>query len=153
MGIFVRYLLLELLGMIFPVWLGLAFVLYLLEWLAQVFRLNAPGSVVLMMYAYKAPSHLQLVFPVAVLISSMIVLGTLNRNREIVAAQSLGIPLRSIVISCFMAAACVGAVNFWVMDQISPWGMRRHYEMEDQWIKNVPSRFLQVRRDKIWYRK
>lgn len=152
MGIFSRYLIAELLKMIFPIWLGLGFLMYLLEWLSQVFRLHAPASVVLLMYAYKVPSHLQLVFPVAVLISSLIVLGTLNRNREIVAAQSVGITLRGIAIPCLIAVSIVGAVNYWIMDNLAPAAMRRHYELEDKWVNGVPSRFLQVRQDKIWYR-
>jgi lipopolysaccharide export system permease protein len=152
MGIFSRYLLGELLKMIFPIWFGLGFLMFVLEWLARVFKVVAPVSTVLIMYAYKIPSHLQLVFPLSVLISSMIVLGALNRNREAVAAQSLGLSVKAILIPCIMAASVVGAVNYWVMDHLAPWGMRKYYELEDEYVYRVPSRFLLVRQDKIWYR-
>jgi lipopolysaccharide export system permease protein len=152
MGIFARYLMGEILKVIFPVWGSLAFLLFVLEWLSQVFRIKASAATILLLYAYKVPTYLQMVFPVAVLLSILVVLGTMNRNREIVASQSFGNSLRKLMFPCFIAVTMTTVVNYWVMDIAAPWGMRNYYEMEDQKIKGVPSRFSQIRQDKIWYR-
>lgn len=152
MGIFARYLISEILKTLFPIWLSLGFLLYILEWLAQVFRIQAPASIILLLYAYKMPSHLQLVFPIAVLLSILLVLGSMNRNREIVAAQSFGNSTFRLIVPCFAAVFIAGIANYWVMNSLAPWGMRHHYDMEDRYVNRVPSRFSQIRQDKIWYR-
>ena len=152
MGILTRYIVAEILRILFPIWFALGFLMFVLEWLAQVFRVNAPASTVLLLYAYKIPTHLQLVFPVAVLVSTLIVLSAMNRQREIVAAQSMSVPAVKLLVPTLLALSIAGVVNYWVMNVMSPWGMRKHYELVDREIDRVPSRFSQIRQEKIWYR-
>jgi lipopolysaccharide export system permease protein len=152
MGILARHIVLEILGLFFPIWAALGFLLFVLEWLAQVFRLKADALTVLMLYAYKAPSHLQIVFPLAMLLAVMIVVGGMNRNLELVAAQSLGITKSKILAICFLAWGVGAVAQGFVMNNLAPWGMRRHYETMDADVNQVPSRFSQIRQEKIWYR-
>jgi lipopolysaccharide export system permease protein len=152
MGILGRYIIREILKLLFPIWLGLGFMLFLLEWLAQVFNVNAPAATVLSLYFYKLPFHLQLCFPIAVLFSCLVVLGTMNRAREAVAVQSLGLRMRAMVLPAAIAVAIASFPFYWVINSLSPWGMRKHYEIYDREVLHVPSRFSQVRQEKIWYR-
>ncbi len=152
MGTLSRYLYKQVLFNLFPIWMGLGFLLFVLEYLAQVFKVNAPPMVAAMLYLYKVPSHLQLVFPMATLLSLIIVLGSMNKAREIVAVQSMGNSRRKLFFPCFFAVLSAAVLNFYITDQVAPWGMRRHLEVQDVEIDRVPSRFTQIRKEKIWYR-
>ena len=152
MGILGRFIFKEILKTLLPVWFALGFLLFLLEWLAQVFTIKASAMTVFMLYAYKAPSHLQIVFPIAVIVSVLIVLGGMNRNREVVAAQSVGFKPLQLIAPVALAVAFGACIDYVVLDKVAPWGMRRHYETMDEKVENKASRFLQVRQEKIWYR-
>lgn len=152
MKILGRYVVTEIFKILFPVWFAMGFMLFLLEWMGQVFKVQTSGTTLLMLYLYKVPAHLQLVFPVAVLLSCLVVLGAMNRAREIVAAQSLGAPIRALLMPACMAVLFAGALNYLNMNAFSPWAMRKHYELFDREVLGVPSRFAQMRQEKIWYR-
>jgi len=152
MGILARYIMSEIFKLMIPIWLVLAFLILIMEWLANLFKENASTSTILLLYSYKLPTYLQLVFPVAVLFSCLAVFGSMNRNREIVAAQSLGTTVRRLWLPAVAAIALASLPYLWLTTEVAPWGMRRHYETYDQKVLHVPSRFSQIRQEKIWYR-
>lgn len=152
MGILRRTLVLELCKSIVPIWLGLGFLLFVLEYLAQVFRMDAPALIVLELYAYKIPAHLQLCFPVAVLLGALHVLGAMNRNRELVAVNAAGVGPKTLLASGLVAVGLLSIPHFWVTHEIAAWGMRKHYETHDVEIAKSGSRFSQIRQERIWYR-
>src|SRR5690349_16194622 len=129
MGILARFIFFEILKTLFPVWFALGFLLFVLEWLGNVFSLKATPQVIFQLYLYKAPSHLQVVFPVAVVSAVIIVLGAMNRSREVVAAQSVGYRPINLILPVLAAIGLASTVDYLLLDQISPWGMRRHYEI------------------------
>ena len=147
-----RYIVREILALLLPIWGALGFILYVLEWLAQVFNLKVGAGTTLLLYLYKVPSHLQLVFPIAVLFACLAVLGAMNRSREIVAAQAMGRPLNAILFPVLLAVSLACIPYYLVVNHLAPWGMTRHYELMDTEVKKQPSRFSKVRQEKIWYR-
>jgi lipopolysaccharide export system permease protein len=46
---------------------------------------------------------------------------------------------------------CSG-IQYWISDRVAPWGMRKHFEIEDVKIRKRPPRVSQVRQERIWYR-
>ena len=152
MGTLSRYIIRELLKMIFPIWIALSLLLYVLEWLAQVFNVKGGPLTAAIFYAFKIPSHMAIVFPVAVLFSCLSVLGGMNRNREIVALQSVGYKPRTVLLACLAAVAIASVPYFFITNTIAPMAMHAHYEYEDTQIKKIPSRFSQVRNQRVWYR-
>lgn len=152
MGILGRQIVKEMLKALVPFWLALGLILFVLEWLAQVFNVKASASTSLVLYLYKVPSHLQLVFPVAALFASLSVLGGMNRSREIMAAQSLGYSRWRIIFPTFLAVALVSVAHFYVSSYLAPEGMRKHYELYDTAVLKRPPRYSRVRQQKIWYR-
>lgn len=152
MGILGRYLYKEVLLTLFPIWAGLGFLLFILEYLAQVFRVHAPASTTALLYLFKIPGHLQLVFPMATLLSLIIVLGGMNKAREIVAVQAMGGSRRRLFLPCFLAVLSAGGVSYFITDQVAPRSMKKHFEIQDVEVDKVPSRFTRFRQEKIWYR-
>lgn len=152
MGILSRYIVREIFKLLFPIWGALAFVLFIGEWLAKVFSMQAPIKTVFLLYLFKFPSFLQLVFPIAVLFSALAVLNNMNRNREIVALQSVGYRSRLVWLSLCLAILLPSIPYLWITTTLAPKGLRKHFELYDQEILHLPSRFSQVRQEKMWFR-
>jgi lipopolysaccharide export system permease protein len=151
-GILARYIIEEVLKLLFPIWFGMSFIIFLLEWLARVFRVPAGAATVLQLYVAKIPSYMQLVFPAAVLLSCLIVLGAMNRSLEVVAVQAMGMKRRNILFPLFAAIAIASAPYYLVATYFAPMGLRAHYTIYDTKVMGQASRFSQVRQEKIWYR-
>lgn len=147
-----RYVIWELLKLLFPIWLSLGFLLFLLEFLSQVFSINAPFGDVFWLLVLKVPSHLQIIFPAAVLFSAMVFLGNMAKNREMVAAQALGYARTDVLKAVAVAVALASVPYYFVVDTLAPLGMREHLEVWDTKIRKRPSRFSKIRQEKIWYR-
>jgi lipopolysaccharide export system permease protein len=152
MGILAKQVIKEVLKVLIPCWLAFGFLLFLLEWLAQVFSLKTDGLTALLLYLYKFPSYLYLVFPVAVLFTMLIVLGGMNRNREIMAAQSLGYSRWAIAQPAALGVLIASVLHGGVTHFLSPWGMKNHWELYDTEVLKRPPRFSKIRQERIWYR-
>src|SRR5437870_1117067 len=124
-----RYIFLEILKVFAPLWFGLGFFPMLLEWLTRAFKIKASGLTSLLAFAYKYPSYLELVFPVALLLSTVVVFRSMNRNREIVAFESLGVRYRDIFWPLLLTLVITGIPYLIISLQLSPIGLRAHYQL------------------------
>lgn len=147
-----HYIIWELFKLLFPIWLSFGFLLFLLEFLGQVFTINGAFGDVLYLYLLKVPSHLQIIFPAAVLFSVLVLLGTMAKNRELVAVQALGYARTDVLKAVMIGVALASIPYFFVVDSLAPAGTREHWEVYDTRIRNKPSRFSKIRQEKIWYR-
>ncbi|MEO6459131.1 MAG: LptF/LptG family permease [Bdellovibrionota bacterium] len=152
MGILGRYVIKEILKIQMPIWFAFGFLIFLLEWMGRAFTSDSDAWTQFLIYLCKVPSYLQLVFPMSVLFAFLIVFGQLAKNREMVAVQSMGYSNKRILIPAFVALAIACVPYYFVMNVVSPAGMKKHFEIIDTQIKGRESRFLQVRQEKIWYR-
>lgn len=153
MGTLGRYILKEILKTFIPLWFGLAFFPMLAEWLASAFSLNGSTIESIQTYAYKIPFYLQLVFPVALVVATVVVFRTMNRNREIVAFESLGIRYRDLLPPLVMTVVLAGIPFVIISTQIAPKGMRAHYTKYSELKGGSFSNVGQMKKEKIWYRK
>ena len=152
MGVLIKYMVSEILRMLLPVWLGLGFLMFILEWLSKVFSHGGKSGLILLAYLLKVPNYLQLVFPAAALFSCLAVLSAMNRSREIVAAQSIGVKRSKLLFSAALALGLATIPYYFVSDVLMPRGMRKHWEIMDREVIGQPFRYGQVRQEKIWYR-
>lgn len=152
MGILGRQIIRDILRVLFPIWIALGLLLFMLEWLAQVFDVKADAWTSLVLYFCKVPTHLQLVFPVAVLFTLLVVLGAMNRSREIMAAQSLGYSRGALYGPAIAAVAFASIFHYVVTAYAAPLGMKKHYYIKDVDIEGKSPRYAKIRKSKIWYR-
>jgi lipopolysaccharide export system permease protein len=152
-GTLSRYILKEILKTFIPLWMGLAFFPMLAEWLATAFKLNGSASDSVLAYAYKIPFYLQLVFPIALVVATVVVFRTMNRNREIVALESLGVRYRDLLPPLVMTVILAGIPFVLISTVIAPKGMRAHYTKFSELKGSSRSDVGQVKKEKIWYRK
>lgn len=152
MGILSRYVIKEILRIQVPLWLGLGFFIFLLEWMGSAFAGKGDVWTVLKIYIYKLPAHLQLVFPISVLFAFLLVFGHMSKSRETVAAQSFGYTRRKIFVPAFFAMVLSSIPFYFVMNFLAPMGMKQHLDLYDTYVRGKPSGRSQVQKEKIWYR-
>lgn len=146
------YIIREFWKKLLPIWAGLGLMLYLLEWLAQVFRIKVSAFTVLEIYFYKMPSHLVLVFPLSALIASLIVFGAMNKDRELVAAESLGYSKGRMLGAAGVAILLATIPYFLVSMWIAPVSFRAHLMTMETKVHGRPATVFSPRQEKIWYR-
>jgi lipopolysaccharide export system permease protein len=152
MGILSRYVIKEILKIQMPIWFALGLLIFLLEWMGRSFAGRGSAWTQFIIYLCKLPSYLQLVFPMSVLFAFLLVFGQLARNREMVAVQSLGYANKRVLYPAVVALLIACVPFYFVMNVLSPAGMKKHFEIIDRDVKGGQSRFLQVKQEKIWYR-
>ena len=152
MGILGRYVIKEILKIQMPIWLSLGLLIFLMEWMARSLNTNSGAWLQFLIYLCKLPSYLQIVFPMSVLFAFLLVFGQLAKNREMVAVQSMGYSNRRVLVPAFVALMIACVPFYFVMDVVSPAGMKKHFELIDSQINRREYRFHQVKQEKIWYR-
>lgn len=151
MGIFGRYIFLEILKTFLPLWLGLSFFPLLAEWLGRVFKIQGSFALSILAFAYKIPSYLQLVFPVALVVATVIVFRGMNRNREIVAFESFGVRYRDLIFPLLLTVLITGAPFLLISMELAPKGLKEHQILLDK-LRGRTSTVGQMKQEKIWYK-
>jgi len=117
-----RYLLREMVGPFFLALAGLVLfiLLNIILSLSDLMVDRGIGMLTLLrLVALKMPSLLVIAVPMSALFATFLGLGRLVHDREIVALESLGIPLRRILVPLIVAATAVGIADFAVYN----WGV------------------------------
>jgi lipopolysaccharide export system permease protein len=106
---------------------------------------------ILLFFLYKIPAIMNQIMPLAVLMSTLLTLGTLSRSSEIVAMQSCGISLRRIAEPILAIAFMLSLFTFFSNEVIIPnTSQRMRYIEEVRILKKSPSTFFRL--NNIWYR-
>jgi lipopolysaccharide export system permease protein len=113
---------------------------------------DAGGGALIKYYAYKTPSVIYQLMPVACLMATLFTLSSLNRTNELTALFSLGMSLKRVAAPILIAVAVVSAVGFGVSDQVLPRLMQKANYVEYVQIKKRPGLYSTVKTNKIWYR-
>jgi len=112
---------------------------------------NAAVLDVLGYVLYGLPNVLFLMAPVAVLLSTLLSLGMMSRNSEIIAMKSSGIPLVRIVYPVIVMAGLMSLVIFWANDNIIPYCNSKAEYYRRVKIEKKPS-VMSLKQDKFWFR-
>lgn len=152
MGILSRYILKEILKAFIPLWIGLSFFGMLVEWLGRAFKLHATLMTSVLAFVYKIPFYLQLVFPVALVVSTVVVFRSMNRNREIVALESLGVRYRDLLAPLLITVLLTGLPFLLISMEIAPRGLKQHLMLYSDMKGTKQSYIGQLKKEKIWYR-
>jgi lipopolysaccharide export LptBFGC system permease protein LptF len=86
----------------------------------KIFSKNIPAFTVVKVLLLYAPGMIVLAIPVAVVFSTLMAMGRLNRDNEIVAMQTNGISLYRIFIPFVTLALIAGLVSFYMFDSVAP---------------------------------
>jgi len=100
---------------------------------------------------YGLPNIIFLMAPLAVLLSTLLTLGSLSRNSEIIAMKASGIPLSRIVFPILIFACFLSLVIFWANDSILPYCNSKAEYYRRVKIEKKPSA-MTLKQDKFWFR-
>jgi lipopolysaccharide export system permease protein len=121
---FVRYVLKTFFWHFFVLWLSFTALLQLFDLLNNgddILRQEGNGFHQLVVYAaLRVPEIATFLIPFCVLLGTLLSLGKLERNNEILAFKAAGAPYYLVLVSFLPAVGLVGALNFIMSDQVVP---------------------------------
>lgn len=86
----------------------------------QISNYNLPLVVAIKIFCYKIPEYVAYGLPIGTLLTSLIVYGRLNSDRELVALQSFGISLHRVVLPGLLFSVVVSLLTFVFNEAIVP---------------------------------
>ncbi|MGA2192839.1 MAG: LPS export ABC transporter permease LptG [Nitrospirota bacterium] len=111
---------------------------------------TATGDVVRYLL-YQLPNIAFMVMPLAVLLSTVLSLGLLSKNSEIIAMKAGGIPLYRIAAPIFTASIVLSGLLFWANETVIPYCNAKAEYIKTVKIEKKPER-PSLKQDKLWFR-
>ncbi len=100
---------------------------------------------------YQIPNIAFMVMPLAVLLSTLLSLGLLSKNGEIIAMKAGGLPLHRIVAPIFITALVLSGLLFWANQTVIPYCNAKAEYIKQVKIEKKPARPM-LKHDKFWFR-
>ncbi len=110
----------------------------LVEILDQFIDKQVPKNIVFKYYLFSLPFMLVLIMPIAVLLASLLSVGTLARYNELAAMQTSGISLYRIASPLFLIGIILSFCMFFFGDYIVPLANRNKFEIKRAYLDKVP---------------
>jgi lipopolysaccharide export system permease protein len=101
---------------------------------------EVPRPVIAMYYAYYVPYVIVLVFPVAMLLSSLLSIGDLARHNELLAIKSSGVSLYRTLAPVLAAGFLLSLVVMYFGERIVPVTNQRKAELKRRYVDRIPQR-------------
>ena len=108
----------RLLGLTLVALLGLFYISSFLDQSEKLFKGHATVGMVLLFLWYSTPQFVYFVVPVAVLLSTLITIGLLTRNSELVVLKACGVSLYRVALPLVAFAALASLLLFAVQEQV-----------------------------------
>jgi len=154
MTILGRYLVRTYLGMI-ATCLGAFVAIYLvidfLERFGKYSRAGAPVKTILVYFLCKIPEIISQTAPMAVLMGTILAIGTLAKNSEITAMRSSGVSLVQIGRPLLVTAACISMILLLLQEFVTPAANERLRYIE-QVVVQKKGKAAFFRQNNIWHR-
>ena len=100
---------------------------------------------------YETPNIAFLVTPLAVLLSTLLSLGMMSKNSEVLAMKAGGIPLYRITAPLFVVAALLSAGIFWANETVIPYCNQKAEYVRTVKIEKRPA-VPALKHDRLWFR-
>lgn len=141
----------KILGMALAVFVGIYIIVDLFEKLRSFLEAQAAVLVIVRYYLFSLPTILFQVLPVAVLLSSLLALGTMARNNELLAMKMGLISTSRIALPCVVLAFLLSGVALALGQSVIPRASERAQDIMRTRVKKLPAIRL-GRQNNIWYR-
>jgi len=114
----------------FLAFIGIFVIIDLVDRLSSFLDRDIGVSTVLLFYACYVPYITVLILPMAMLLASLFCMGTLIRNRELMAMKAVGLSLYRIVFPIQMLALAVSLITFFIAAYVVPGANRERARIE-----------------------
>jgi lipopolysaccharide export system permease protein len=154
MGIIKHYIVitfLKLLGLSVGTFVSIYLVIDFLEKISRFSQAHGKPTYIFLYFVFKIPAIVNQVMPLAILMATLLTLGTLSRTSEIIAIQSCGMSLRRISEPLLAIAFLLSLLTFISNETIVPaFSQQLKYIEEVRIMGRNPSTFFRL--NNIWYR-
>ena len=154
MSIIDRYIVstyLRLIGLCAGSFVAIYLVIDFLEKVARFNRAQGSPYHILLFFLYKIPEIANQITPLAVLMATLLTLGMLSRQSEIIAMRSCGISMTRITAPLLITAFIISIGTFIIAEFVTPVSFSRMQYIQNVLIeKKSPNAFF--RQQNIWYR-
>ncbi|MGE0615189.1 MAG: LPS export ABC transporter permease LptG [Bacteriovoracia bacterium] len=132
--------------------LGLTLIYLFQAVMGMLFDNQFPLHQILIYKAMELPEIMVQVCAPAVLVSTVLCLGGLNRSNELTACYSIGIGFRQIVVILLSLIFMISCLTLATQDRVLPMLFKRKTTYYWHDMKKRTDFVLDLRQDKIWYR-
>ncbi|MDH4101022.1 MAG: LPS export ABC transporter permease LptG [Nitrospirota bacterium] len=152
MRILNRYILrefLKFLSLSLTALVGIYLVVDFFERLDNFNEFHARGSHIAIYFLYETPKVVFLLLPIAVLLATILCIGLLAKNSEIIAMRAGGVSLYRIAMPILVSTFILSIFSFWANDLFVPYANRQATYMKEQVIEKKPARGV-LQANKVW---
>ena len=126
----------------------MAVIIDMFSFIEDIVKFKIPGASLAAFYVYYTPTIILQVTPMAVLLSTVFILSTLNKNSEITAMKSSGLGLWRILSPIIILGVIISIASFVISDKVIPISskvanMIRRDELEKEKRKGNPQRIVE----------
>ncbi len=111
----------------------------LLKAIKLLTRGKVPAAVVLRWFVLRLPQDMQYIFPVAMLLASLLVFGKLSKQSEITAMRAAGISLGRLMAPVVAFSLLVSVGVFFFLDRVVPYALRESRKIWERDIRMYTS--------------
>lgn len=86
--------------------------------------------VVGLLLLYSIPPTLVITFPVAYMFATLLVIGRMARDGELVAYRAAGVGFKRILLPLLLGSVVASLAGFWVNDDLTPWANSRSTDLQ-----------------------
>ena len=114
-------------GVAFAALIGLFYIAAFLEQTDKVFKGQATWTMLLTFLMYQTPEYVYYVIPLSVLLATLVTIGLLTKNSELVVMKACGISLYRVALPLLLCSLVAGAALFAIEQTIlGPWTRRAY---------------------------
>ena len=105
--------------------LGLFYIATFIDLSDKLFKGTATGGMILALLWYNTPQYLYYIIPLAVLIGTLVTVGTITKNSELIVMKACGISLYRLATPLLMLALLAGGFLFVLEERVLAYSNRR----------------------------
>ncbi|MGH9349504.1 MAG: LPS export ABC transporter permease LptG [Vicinamibacterales bacterium] len=143
-GILDRYVALtyiRVFGLAFVALLGVFYIATFLDHSDKVFKGQATWRTLLTYFWYQTPEYVYYVIPLSVLLATLVTIGLLTKNSELVVMKACGISLYRVALPALVCALVTGAALFVLEETFLGPSTRRAYAIRHEMRGGLPQTF------------
>lgn len=103
-----------------------------------IVKSNAGIDVVLKMILYSLPAIIVVTLPVAYMFATLLALGRLGRDSEIIALRACGVSLSRIIMPVIVLSLLISGIGFYIQEKTVPWANQQTLEVLKDMMRRDP---------------
>lgn len=107
-----------------------------------IVKSNVDPATVGRMLAFNLPAIVVVTLPVAYMFATLLALGRLGRDSEIIALRAAGVSLNRVIASVILASILISAIGWGLQEKVVPWANQQTVEILKDMMKREPLQAL-----------